>query len=65
MKKIILLLTFVSMSFNNTVYANEVKCKVYDVICKGKKFAIETKEYQTKEYKKAFEKIEKTKKKSF
>ena len=47
------------MSFNSTVYANEVKCKFYDVICKGKKFAIETKEYQEKEYKKAFEKRKK------
>mgnify|MGYP006133915085 CR=1 FL=1 len=53
MKSIILLLTFVSLSFNSTVYANEVKCKFYDVVCKGKKIAIETKEYQKKEFKKA------------
>ncbi len=53
MKSIILLLTFVSLSFNITVYANEVKCKFYDVLCKGKKIAIETKEYQKKEFKKA------------
>ena len=59
MKKTLLFITFLAFCFSGSVYANEVKCKFYDVICKGKKFAIETKEYQKKEYKKAFEKRKK------
>jgi len=57
MKIIILLLTFLSLAFSGTVYANEVKCKIYDVICKTKKFTADTIAYQEKEFKKAAEKI--------
>jgi hypothetical protein len=57
MKTIILLLTFLSLTFSGTVYANDVKCKIYDVICKTKKFAADTKAYQEQEFKKAAEKI--------
>ena len=52
MKKTILLITFLTFSFSGSVYANEVKCKFYDVLCKTQKFASDTKEYQKKEWKK-------------
>jgi len=50
MKKIILLVTCLSLSFNSSVYANEPKCKFYDLVCKTGKFAKDTKEYQKKEF---------------
>tara|TARA_B110000285_G_C15035095_1_gene568818 strand:+ start:344 stop:562 length:219 start_codon:yes stop_codon:yes gene_type:complete len=49
--KIIILLTFLSLSFNSLVSAKEVKCKFFEVKCKVGKFAAETKEYQKKEWK--------------
>ena len=48
MKKIILLLSFLTLSFNISVYADEEKCKFYDVLCKTKKFTADTKDYQKK-----------------
>ena len=59
MKKIILLVTCLSLSFNSSVYANEPKCKFYDLVCKTGKFAKDTKEYQKKEFEKASKKKKK------
>ena len=53
MKTIILLSTFLTLVFSNFVYANEAKCKFYDVVCKAQKFTADTKEYQKKELNKA------------
>ena len=51
MKTTILLLTFLSLSFNSLINAEEIKCKFYDLMCKGGKFVADTKEYQKKEWK--------------
>jgi|TARA_B110000014_G_C19496579_1_gene268433 hypothetical protein len=59
MKKIILMFTFLSLALSGPVNANEVACKAYDIPCKMKKFADETKEYQKKEWDKAGEKLKK------
>ena len=48
MKSIILILTFLSLSFNSLINAEEVKCKFYDLKCKGGKFIADTKDYQKK-----------------
>ena len=57
MKITILLLTILSLCFHSSAYANEVKCKFYDVVCKTKKFTTDTKAYQKKEFKKASQKV--------
>jgi len=51
MTKFTSLLIFLTLIFSNIIYAKEVKCKVYDVVCKTKNFVAETKEYQKKEWK--------------
>ena len=56
MKIIIIFLTFLSLAFSSSVYANEVKCKIYDVVCKSKNFVTDTKEYQKKEFEEAAKK---------
>ena len=56
MKIIIIFLTFLSLTFSSSVYANEVKCKIYDVVCKTKKFVTDTKEYQKKKFEEAAKK---------
>jgi len=53
MKTVILLSTFLTLVFSNFVYANEAKCKFYDVVCKAQKFTADTKEYQKKQWKSA------------
>jgi|TARA_B110000285_G_scaffold186711_1_gene212187 hypothetical protein len=50
MKSIILILTFLSLSFNSLINAEEVKCKFYDLKCKGGKFVADTKDYQKKKW---------------
>jgi hypothetical protein len=57
MKTTILLLTFLFLCFNSSAYANRVKCKFYDVVCKAKKFTADTKAYQEREFKKASQKV--------
>jgi len=56
MKIIIIFLTFLSLTFSSSVYANEVKCKIYDVVCKTKNFVTDTKEYQKKKFEEAAKK---------
>jgi type II secretory pathway component PulC len=63
MKKTLLLITFLAFFFSGSVYANEVKCKFYNVICKTQKFASDTKEYQIKEWEKSNLKVKKKQKK--
>ena len=48
MTKFTSLLIFLTLIFSNIIYAKEVKCKVYDDVCKKKNFVAETKEYQKK-----------------
>ena len=57
MNKIILLFTFLILSFNSPISAGELKCKKFDVKCKTKKFIEETKKYQKKGLKKSKEQI--------
>jgi outer membrane protein assembly factor BamD (BamD/ComL family) len=59
MKTIILVITLLTLTLYSSVNANEIKCKGYDVPCKMKKFAEETKEYQKQEWNKAGEKLNK------
>jgi hypothetical protein len=59
MKKIILLLSFLTLSFNISVYADEEKCKFYDVLCKTKKFTADTKDYQKKKWSEGNSKLKK------
>ena len=59
MKKNLLVLIILSFAFNSSIYANEIKCKFYDVVCKTKKFAADTKQYQKDELRKAAEKRKK------
>jgi len=47
------------LTLYSPVNANEVKCKGYDVPCKMKKFADETKKYQKLEWNKAGEQMNK------
>jgi hypothetical protein len=63
MKKTLLFITFLAFCFSGSVYANEVKCKFYNVICKTQKFASDTKEYQIKEWEKSNLKVKKKQKK--
>ena len=64
MKKTLLLITFLAFFFSGSVYANEVKCKFYNVICKTQKFASDTKEYQIKEWEKSNLKVKKNRRNS-
>ena len=57
MNRIILLLIFLISTFNSSLFANELKCKNFDVKCKTKKFIEETKKYQKKGLKKSKEQI--------
>ena len=59
MSKILLIFMFLISTLNVSVYAEEKKCKVYDIICKSKAAIENTKEYQKKEWKKASDKIKK------
>tara|TARA_B110000971_G_scaffold209059_1_gene234760 strand:- start:171 stop:389 length:219 start_codon:yes stop_codon:yes gene_type:complete len=59
MKTIFIISTCLLLGFNITVHAEEVKCKLYDVVCKTKKFSDDTINYQKKEFKKAVEKRKK------
>ena len=59
MKNIILLITFLTLILSGSINAKEVKCKSYDIPCKVKKFANDTKDYQKKEWKKTGEKLKK------
>ena len=59
MKKVILVITFLTLTLYSPVNTNEVKCKGYDVPCKMKKFADETKKYQKLEWNKAGEQMNK------
>ena len=63
MKKTILLILFLTFVFGSSVYANEVKCKIYDIVCKAQKFASDTKEYQINAWKKDSSKVQKEQKK--
>ena len=57
MSKITLLFIFLILSLNSSIYADELKCKKFDVKCKTKKFIEETKEYQKKGLKESKEQI--------
>lgn len=68
MNKTILTFVFLTFIFSGIANANEVKCKVYDVICKSKQIVKNTQEYQKQAWsessvekgiKKAGEKIKK------
>jgi len=48
MNKIIYILISFIFFYNTSGSANEIKCKIYDVICKSKQVINETKEYQKK-----------------
>jgi|TARA_B110000211_G_C13985885_1_gene511681 hypothetical protein len=61
MKNILLIITFLVLVLSGSIKAKEVKCKSYDLPCKAKKFATETKNYQKKEWKKAGEKFKRNK----
>ncbi len=39
---------FIILSFSKSLFAEEVKCKTFDIGCKTKKFIDETKEFQKK-----------------
>ena len=49
--------TLLTLILYSSANANEVTCKAYDIPCKMKKFAEDTKEYQKKEWDKAGEKL--------
>ena len=59
MKKILLLITFLSVGLYTAAHTEEVECKAYNVACKVSKgmknFAADTKEFQKKEWSKAAE----------
>ena len=57
MNRIILLLIFLISTFNSSLFANELRCKNFDVKCKTKKFIEETKKYQKKGLEKSKEQI--------
>ena len=57
MNKITLLFIFLILGFNSSIYADEIKCKKFDVKCKAQKIIEETKEYQKKGIKKSKEQI--------
>ena len=59
MKKALLIFVFLITTLNVSVYADEKKCKAYDIICKSKAAIENTKEYQKKEWKKARDKLKK------
>ena len=60
MKKIFL---YVSLMFflNNSLFANEINCKKFDLKCKAKKFIEETKDYQSKGLQQSKNQINRTK----
>ena len=53
MKIFILIITFLVLTLSSTAYAKDEKCKIFDVGCKLKTFAVDTKDYQKKELNKA------------
>ena len=60
MKKILLfiLLTFI---LNTSTFANQIKCKKFDLKCKAKKFVDDTKDFQKKGLEQSKSKILKNK----
>ena len=62
MNKITLLFIFLILSFNSSIYADEIKCKKFDIKCKTKNFIEESKEYQKKGIKDSKEQLKKNKK---
>ena len=46
---------------NNSLFANEINCKKFDLKCKAKKFIEETKDYQNKGLQQSKKQINKTK----
>ena len=57
MKKTLLLIIFITFSFNVSVNAEERKCKTFDVGCKMGKIISDTKEFQKKGLKKSKDQI--------
>tara|TARA_X000001036_G_C20452454_1_gene713911 strand:- start:7 stop:207 length:201 start_codon:yes stop_codon:yes gene_type:complete len=57
MKKITLITTFLLLSFNTSIFAEEKKCSTFDVGCKVGKFVSETKEYQKEKFSEGKDKI--------
>ena len=49
MKKLVIMFTLF-LGLSSSASANEVKCRTFDVACKMKKFANDTKNYQKKEW---------------
>ena len=60
MKKILLFIFF-TFILDSSVSANQLKCKKFDLKCKAKKFAEETKAYQKKGLEQGKERINKNK----
>ena len=53
MKKTLLLIIFITFSFNASINAEERKCKAFDVGCKMGKIVSDTMEFQKKGLKKS------------
>jgi hypothetical protein len=47
-----LVFMFLIFSFNTSLYAQETKCKSYNIACKVGKFVSDTKEFQKEEWSK-------------
>jgi len=61
MKKILLLFVFLAFSIDGFLYADELKCKKFDLKCKSKKLINETKDFQKKGIEKSKKQILKNK----
>ena len=61
MKKILLLFVFFAFSIDGFLYADELKCKKFDLKCKSIKLINEAKDYQKKGLEKSKKQILKNK----
>ena len=55
----ILIVFFLMLNLNSSVYAEEKKCKTFDIACKTKNFVSETTEFQKKKLGEGLSKIKK------
>ena len=53
----ILIVFFLIMNLNSPVYAEEKKCRTFDIACKTKNFVSPTIEFQKKKFGEGFSKI--------
>jgi hypothetical protein len=61
MNKVIIVFLLTMFTFSTSLYADEKKCKIFELVCKSKKFINDTKEFQNKGLDQTVEQLKNTK----